>query len=73
MAIHVISENRKARNEKRTTATEIVVDAVWCLLEQIEHKRREQIEALLPPTPPKVDVPVPKVTEMPSNKAKKKR
>jgi len=73
MAIHVISENRKARNEKRTTATEIVADGVWFLLEHGERKTREQIEALLPPPPPKQDKPLLKVAEMPSNRAKKKR
>lgn len=73
MAIHVISENRKARNEKRTTATEIVVDGVWFLLQHGENKTREQIEALLPPAPPKQDKPLPKLAEMPSNRAKKKR
>jgi hypothetical protein len=73
MAIHVISENRKARNEKRTTANEVVVDAVWYLLENFEHKTREQIEALLPPAPPKEDKPMPKVAEMSINRTKKKR
>jgi hypothetical protein len=73
MAIHVISENRKARKEKKTTANEIVVDGVWYLLEHAEHKRREQIEALLPPSPPKQDKPLPKVAEMPSLRTKKKR
>jgi hypothetical protein len=72
MAIHVISENRKARKEKKTTANEIVVDAVWYLLEHAEHKAREQIEALLPPAPPKQDKPLPKVAEMPSYRTKKK-
>jgi hypothetical protein len=71
MAIHVISENRKAREEKKTTASEIVVDAVWYLLEQVEHKTREQIEALLPPAPPKEDKPLPKVAEM--RRSKKER
>lgn len=73
MAIHVISENRKAREEKKTTATEIVVDAIWHLLEHVEHKTREQIEALLPPAPPKEGKPLPKIAEMPSNRTKKKR
>jgi len=73
MAIHVISENRKAREEKRTTATEIVVDAIWYLLEHVERKTREQIEALLPAAPPKEDKPLPKVAEMPSSRTKKRR
>ena len=51
MALHVISENRKARNEKRTTANEIVVDGIWLLLETAEHRTREQIESLVPPNP----------------------
>jgi len=72
MAIHVISENRKARKERRTTATEIVVDAVWLLLERVELKTREQIEALLPPAPVVENKPLPNVSEMPSNRTRKK-
>ncbi len=70
MAIHVISENRKARNEKKTTANEIVVDAVWHLLETVEHKTREQIEVLLPP-PLGEEKPLRKVAEMPTRADKK--
>jgi hypothetical protein len=73
MVIHVIIENRKARKEKGITANEIVVDAVWHLLECVEHKTRAQIEALLPPAPQEQAEPRPKVTEMPSNREKKKR
>jgi hypothetical protein len=71
MAIHVISENRKARKEKKTTATEIVVDAVWYLLERVEHKTREQIEALFPPPTPAEIMPESKVALMPRPKKKR--
>jgi len=71
MAIHVISENRKARKEKKTTATEIVVDGVWHLLEHVEHKTREQIEALLPSPPPAEIKSKEKVAQMPAPKKKR--
>jgi hypothetical protein len=73
MAIHVISENRKARSEGKTTANEIVVDAVWHLLEQVEHKSREQIEGLLPPAPNREETPpLSKIAQMPSTRSRKK-
>lgn len=71
MAIHVISENRKARSEKKTTANEIVVDALWHLLETVERKTREQIEALLPPQPIQESKPQPTVAEMPRRPKKR--
>ena len=71
LAIHVIVQNRKARQESRTTVNEIVVDAIWHLLEKVEHKTRAQIEALLPPAPPKPAEEAPKVTEIRSRKPKR--
>jgi hypothetical protein len=71
MALHVISENRKSRNEKRTTTNEIVVDAIWHLLETAEHRTRVQIETLLPPAPPEVEKTQIKIMQM--QKPKKKR
>jgi hypothetical protein len=72
MAIHVISENRKARQDGKTTANEIVVDAVWHLLETVEHKTRQQIEDLLPPEQPiPENKSLPTVAEMPSRRPKK--
>ena len=73
MAVHVIVENRKARKEKGITANEVLVDAVWHLLECVEHKTRGQIEALLPAAAPVEDKPLPKVAEITSNRIKKKR
>jgi len=69
MAIHVIAENRKARKEKGTTLSAILVDALWYFLEHVEGKKREQIEALLPPVVPE-DKPATKVTQMPTSTKK---
>lgn len=68
LAIHVISENRKARNEKRTTANEILVDALWHFLVSVEHKTREQIEVLLPPSAPRQIAAPSNLAQMPKPK-----
>lgn len=70
-AIRWISEVRRARNDKRTTSNDILVDALWYFLEKTEGKTIEQIRATVPVTVHKRQRPQNKVTEMP--KPKKKR
>jgi hypothetical protein len=47
-AIRWISEIRRLRKDKRTTANDILVDALWYFLEKTEGKSREQIRAMVP-------------------------
>lgn len=71
MAIRWISEVRRAGKNNRTTINDILVDALWYYLDKVEGKTREQIQAMLPPAPPKAAAQPSKVTQMP--KPKKKR
>jgi hypothetical protein len=68
-AIRWISEVRRAKKDKRTTSNDILVDALWYLLEKTEGKTKDQIRATLPVTVH--ERPKNKITEMP--KPKKKR
>jgi hypothetical protein len=69
-AIHGIKEARRSRKNKRTTTNDIVVDALWHYLEKVEGKRREQIQAMLPP-PPNESTKGSNVTQMPKPKRKR--
>jgi hypothetical protein len=66
-AIHWIDEVRRRKKDKRTTANDILVDALWYFLEKSEGKTKEQIRAMVPSVPAD-DRPQNKVTEMPSRK-----
>lgn len=70
-AIRWIIEVRKAGRNNRTTINDILVDALWYYLDKMEGKTREQIQAMLPPAPPKAPAQSSKITQMP--KPKKKR
>jgi len=52
LALSVIENSRRVRTEKRCQPSEIIADALWLYLKQVEGKTREQIVALLP-APPK--------------------
>ena len=65
-AIRWISEVRKGIKSKRTTINDIVVDALWNFLSKEYGKTPEQIQATIPPAPPKQSQG--KVTQMPKKK-----
>lgn len=46
--LSVIEARRQRRNEGRDSPSEIVADALWHFLKDVEKMPREQIEALLP-------------------------
>jgi hypothetical protein len=48
VALNLIENSRRLRQEKRYQPNHIVADAIWLYLERVEGKTREQIEALLP-------------------------
>jgi len=52
-ALNLIENSRRIRKEKRYQPSEIVADAIWLYLEQVEGKSRLQLEALLPKMPQK--------------------
>jgi hypothetical protein len=60
-AIRWISEVRRTQENKRRTINDIVVDALWYYLQEKEGKTREQMEAMIPPAPPKIKA---KITEI---------
>lgn len=69
-AIRWINEVRRAKNDKRTTTNDILVDALWYFLERTEGRTKEEIRAMIPFVP--VDErPQSKVTEMPKPKNKR--
>lgn len=65
MAIQWLKLARDGRGEDRKTINDIIVDALWFLIEK-EGKTREDIRAMLPPRP--IAQPKDKVTEMPKPK-----
>lgn len=50
-ALSLIENSRRIRGEKRYQPSEIIADAIWLYLEQVENKTREELEALLPKAP----------------------
>ncbi len=65
MAIHWLKLARDGRGEDRKTINDIMVDALWLLIEK-EGKTREDIRVMLPPRP--TVQAKDKVTEMPKPK-----
>jgi len=66
-AINWISAARRRRRDNRTTLNDILVDSLWYMLENKEHKTREEIQGMVPPA--LVDEPVEtNVTKMPKPK-----
>ncbi len=63
-AIHWIDEVRRRKKDKRTTANDILLDALWYFLEKTEGKTKDQIRAMVPAVPAD-ERPQNKVTEMP--------
>ena len=43
-AVRWISEVRRAKNDKRTTTNDILVDALWHFIEKTEGTTKEQIK-----------------------------
>ena len=63
-AIRWISEVRRRQKNKRTTANDILVDALWYFLEKTERMTQDQMRSMIPPAPPD-ERPKSKVTQMP--------
>ena len=69
-AIRWISEIRRAKKDKRTTTNDILVDALWYLLEKTEGKTKDQMRITIPTV--KINQsPQNKVTEMPTPKKRR--
>jgi len=66
-AINWIKLARKRRGEDRDRINDILVDALWYLLERMERKTREDIQSMMPPPPPAKEASK-KVTQMPKRK-----
>ena len=65
-AINWIKLARKRRGDDRDRINDILVDGLWYLLEKVEGKTRDDIQAMTPPALPVQKLP--KVTEMPKPK-----
>ncbi len=50
MAINFISQVRRSRKDRRTTTNDILVDALWHYIENVEGMSKDQILTMLPPT-----------------------
>jgi hypothetical protein len=48
LALDVIQKRKRAKHQGRDTPSEIVAEALWRFLEEVEGIKREQIESLLP-------------------------
>lgn len=70
-AIRWISEVRRAKNDKRTTSNDILVDALWYFIEKAEGKTKDQIRIMVPAISLENERPKGKVTEMPRSKSKR--
>jgi hypothetical protein len=69
-AIRWISEIRRAKKDKRTTTNDILVDALWYLLDKTEGKTKDQMKTTIPTV--KINQsPQNKVTEMPTSKKRR--
>lgn len=66
LALSVIENSRRRREERNCERGDIMADAIWLYLEKVEGKTRDQIEALLPPLPLKIQPQ--NVTEFPKKK-----
>lgn len=53
LVLSVIEARRQQRDEDRDSPSEIVSDALWRFLTEVEKMTREEIEALLPKVAPK--------------------
>ena len=50
-AIRWINEARRQKKDKRITANDILVDALWHFLEKTEGKTRDQMRLMIPAAP----------------------
>ena len=66
-AIDTIQKLRRHNNDNRDSPSEIVADAIWKWLEDVEKVKRQEIEARFPSPPVQVQTPA-KVTQMPKKK-----
>jgi hypothetical protein len=69
-AVSWIKAARRLRREDRTTLNDILVDSLWCLLEKVEGKTRDEIRAMVPHVPVSQTL-QDNVTEMPKPKNKR--
>jgi hypothetical protein len=69
LAIDTIKALRRNRNDQRFTPNEILSDAIWKWLLDVEGKKREDIEAIFPPLPVQ-EVSPSKIAQMPKPKKK---
>ena len=66
-AVNWVRLARERRGENRKTLNDILVDALWLLLEKAEGMTREEIRAMIPPLP-QAGTNKSKITEMPKHK-----
>jgi hypothetical protein len=66
-AINWIKLARKRRWDDRDRLNDILVDGLWYLLQRVEQKTRDEIQAMMPSPPPATEASK-KVTEMPKPK-----
>jgi len=71
-AIDTIQKLRRHHKDKRDSPSEIVADAIWKWLEDVEKVKRQDIEARFP-SPPVREQPPGKVTQMPKQKKSAKK
>ena len=69
-AINWISTCRRNAKSKRTTINDVLVDALWFFLESVHSVKKEQIQSMVPESPPE-EITKNKVTQMPRPKAKR--
>lgn len=68
-AIRWISDTRRNQRSKRITTNDILVDALWQLVESEYGQTRDQIKAMVPLAQPEIKNA--KVAEMPKSKNKR--
>ncbi len=68
-AIDTIQKLRRHHNDKRDSPSEIVADAIWKWLTEVEGVNRQEIEARFP-SPPDAEQSPSKITQMPRPKKK---
>jgi hypothetical protein len=64
LAIDTIKALRRYRDDKRFTPSEIVSDAIWKWFEEVEGKKRQDIEMTFPAPPVQEEAPN-KIRQMP--------
>jgi hypothetical protein len=63
VALNVLENIRRSRQEKRHQPSEIIADALWFYLDKVEGKTQDQVKALLS-IPTNTELMPSKITEM---------